>query len=113
MRGMEGGMEGFKLRSKLLKTKLSKPEVEQLCSELAKIRIIHLEDLTNLDSQSLLKLDVKPRVRSILSQVAKKHCGTSLLALPEGAGTFAEKLSVTFTNGLHLTSNDTIGSIVQ
>jgi hypothetical protein len=74
IRGMEGGMEGFKLRSRLLKTKLTKTEVEELCSELTKLRIINLEDLANLDSQSLLSLNVQPRVRSILWQTAKKHC---------------------------------------
>lgn len=75
-RGMEGGMEGFKLRSKLLKTKLTKTEVETLITELNKIKIIGVEDLANLDSHSLLSLNVKPRVRTILWQCAKKHCGT-------------------------------------
>jgi hypothetical protein len=71
-------MEGFKLRSKLLKTKLTKPEVETLIEELNKIRIINLEDLASLDTQSILSLNVKPRVRTILWQCAKKHSGTQL-----------------------------------
>ena len=75
-RGTEGGMEAFKLRSKLLKTKLTKQEVETLISELHKIRIEKLDDLNTLDSASLLTLNVKPRVRTILWQCARKHCGT-------------------------------------
>lgn len=79
-RGMEGGMEGFKLRSKLLKTKLTKPEVESLMEELGKIKIVNLEDLASLDSQTILGLNVKPRVRTILWQCAKKHCGMSIIS---------------------------------
>jgi len=75
-RGMETGMEGFKLRSRLLKTRLTKPEVESLVAELNKIKIVNLNDLANLDRQSVLALPVTPRVRSILWQTAKKQSGT-------------------------------------
>lgn len=71
-------MEAFKLRSRLLKTKLTKQEVESLIEELHKIRIDKLDDLNTLDSASLLTLNVKPRVRTLLWQCARKHCGTSL-----------------------------------
>lgn len=78
-KGAEGGVETFKLRSKLLKTKLTKAEVENLMEELTKCKIVTIEDLVGLDQDAILALSVKPHVRAILFQVAKKHNGTIFL----------------------------------